>query len=118
MSSVLIIEDSRQASQYLSSILDKFVKMEVDTAETADEALHKLKDNEYDYILCDIELPKMKGPDILLNSDTHNAKVYFCSALDGIEKVVKKCLDSHLNVLGWKQKPVFRKDLEVMFKDA
>jgi len=118
MKSILVIEDSEQSLNYMEMILKKDVKMKVDTASTAEVALYKLKVNKYDYILCDIELPKMTGPEILLESETHNAKIYFCTALDNVEEKIAACNNGSLNVVGWKKKPVFKKDLMEIFKDG
>jgi CheY-like chemotaxis protein len=118
MTNVLLIEDSKQSARYLGMVIEKNAKMSLDTAPTASIALSMLKENRYDYILCDIELPEMNGPDILLSSPTHNAKIFFCSASDDIEERIKPCLNGKLNVVGYRTKPIFKKDLMEIFQNG
>ena len=62
MSKILIIED--EAS--IRRVLTKIISEESDTyqVEEAEDGLHgieKIKDNDYDLVLCDIKMPKMDG---------------------------------------------------------
>ena len=66
MSKILIIED--EAS--IRRVLTKIISEESDTyqVEEAEDGLHgieKIKDNDYDLVLCDIKMPKMDGVEVL-----------------------------------------------------
>ena len=66
MSKILIIEDEAA----IRRVLTKIISEESDTylVEEAEDGLHgieKIKDNDYDLVLCDIKMPKMDGVEVL-----------------------------------------------------
>ena len=111
---ILVIEDSTLTNIYMSKYLSKKIKATVDSAFTAEQALQFLDNCEYDFILCDIELPEMTGPEILLSKNLHNAKVYFCSALDNMREKLAPCFAAGMNIVGQRLKPVFSEELSRM----
>lgn len=66
MSKILIIEDEAAIRRVLSKILseesDSYI---VEDAEDGIAGLDKIKNNDYDLVLCDIKMPKMDGVELL-----------------------------------------------------
>ena len=66
MSKILIIEDEAAIRRVLSKILseenDAYI---VEDAEDGLQGLEKIKNNDYDLVLCDIKMPKMDGVEVL-----------------------------------------------------
>lgn len=66
MSKILVIEDEAA----IRRVLIKIISEESDTylveeAENGLQGIEKIKDNEYDLVLCDIKMPKMDGVEVL-----------------------------------------------------
>lgn len=61
---ILIVDDDKSILKFMKTILEKN-HYYVETAETAEEALHKCKKRQYDIALLDIKLPDMEGTEIL-----------------------------------------------------
>ncbi|MRX41494.1 response regulator [Flavobacterium sp. LC2016-23] len=66
MSKILIIEDEAAIRRVLVKILsEENDTYQVDEAEDGVAGLEKIKNNDYDLVLCDIKMPKMDGVDVL-----------------------------------------------------
>jgi two-component system nitrogen regulation response regulator NtrX len=66
MSKILIIEDEEAIRRVLAKILcEENESYEVDVAEDGIIGLGKIKENDYDLVLCDIKMPKMDGVELL-----------------------------------------------------
>ena len=66
MSKILIIEDEAAIRRVLTKILSEESKdYQVEQAEDGLEGINKIKDNDYDLVLCDIKMPKMDGVEVL-----------------------------------------------------
>ncbi|PZX94429.1 sigma-54-dependent Fis family transcriptional regulator [Flavobacterium aquariorum] len=66
MSKILIIEDEEAIRRVLAKILcEENESYEVDVAEDGIVGLEKIKENDYDLVLCDIKMPKMDGVELL-----------------------------------------------------
>ncbi len=66
MSKILIIEDEAAIRRVLSKILsEENDSYQVDDAEDGVQGLEKIKNNDYDLVLCDIKMPKMDGVEVL-----------------------------------------------------
>lgn len=64
MSRILVIDDERSIRNTLKDILE-YEKYEVDLAEDGPKGLEKIKNGEYDVVLCDIKMPGMDGIEVL-----------------------------------------------------
>jgi DNA-binding NtrC family response regulator len=67
MSHILIIDDEKAIRKTLSEILS-YEGYKIDDAENGEEGLKKLKEKNYDVVLCDIKMPKMDGMEFLEKS--------------------------------------------------
>ena len=66
MSKILIIEDEASIRRVLVKILsEENDTYQVDEAEDGVAGLEKIKNNDYDLVLCDIKMPKMDGVEVL-----------------------------------------------------
>lgn len=61
---VLIVEDNKVNQLLIKNMLKKFGFEELDTAMNGRTALEKLKENTYDVVLMDIQMPEMDGYEI------------------------------------------------------
>lgn len=64
MSNILIIDDEKAIRKTLTEILS-YEGYKIDDAENGDDGLKRLKEKNYDVVLCDIKMPKMDGIEFL-----------------------------------------------------
>ncbi len=66
MSKILIIEDEASIRRVLTKILsEESVTYQVEEAEDGAQGFEKIKNTDYDLVLCDIKMPKMDGEELL-----------------------------------------------------
>lgn len=66
MSKILIIEDEASIRRVLAKILsEENTSYQVEEAEDGIQGLEKIKNTDYDLVLCDIKMPKMDGEELL-----------------------------------------------------
>ncbi len=66
MSKILIIEDEAAIRRVLTKILsEESDTYQVDEAEDGAQGFEKIKNTDYDLVLCDIKMPKMDGEELL-----------------------------------------------------
>lgn len=66
MSKILVIEDEAAIRRVLIKIIsEENDSYDVEEAENGLDGIEKIKDNDYDLVLCDIKMPKMDGVEVL-----------------------------------------------------
>lgn len=77
---VLIVEDDASVRAFLSAVLNNF-GYQVSTANNGLEALELIQseEKEFDLLLCDVIMPKMKGPELVKRMKAPRLKVLFIS---------------------------------------
>ena len=66
MSKILVIEDEAAIRRVLIKIIsEESDSYDVEEAENGLDGIEKIKDNDYDLVLCDIKMPKMDGVEVL-----------------------------------------------------
>ncbi len=73
---ILVIDDEKAIRRTLNEILT-FEGFTVEEAADGAEAIKKIKENNYDCILCDIKMPKMDGLEVLEQTKAHNPDIPF-----------------------------------------
>jgi len=64
---VLVVDDDRQLASALQWILAD-ENYFVDIAYDGEEALQKIKENDYDAVVCDVMMPKLRGDQLFLKA--------------------------------------------------
>ncbi len=64
MPHILILDDEKPIRNTLRDILE-FESYDIDEAENGEEGLAKIKENNYDVVLCDVKMPKLDGLEVL-----------------------------------------------------
>ncbi len=94
MSKILVIDDERSIRNTLKDILE-YEKYEVDLAEDGKKGIDKVKQGEYDIVLCDIKMPGLDGIEVLeqiysLASDTPVVMISGHGNIDTAVESIKK----------------------------
>jgi two-component system, NtrC family, nitrogen regulation response regulator NtrX len=89
MSRILVIDDERSIRNTLKDILE-YEKYEVELAEDGPKGLEKLKNGEFDIVLCDIKMPGMDGIEVLdrLTEQSSDVPVIMISGHGNIDTAV------------------------------
>ncbi|OGP97632.1 MAG: hypothetical protein A2Z51_00935, partial [Deltaproteobacteria bacterium RBG_19FT_COMBO_52_11] len=58
---ILVVDDEREIRTILHQAISKFGGLEVETAESGEEALEKIGKSKFDLVLTDMKMPKMDG---------------------------------------------------------
>ncbi|MBV7440952.1 sigma-54 dependent transcriptional regulator [Weeksellaceae bacterium TAE3-ERU29] len=78
MSKILIVEDEQAIRNVLKNILeDEDPDFKIEEAENGEIALAKIKDTDYDLVICDIKMPKKDGVEVLEEALSMNPDIPF-----------------------------------------
>ncbi|MBL4715053.1 MAG: sigma-54-dependent Fis family transcriptional regulator [Bacteroidia bacterium] len=90
MAKLLLIDDEKSILNTLREILE-YEKYEVDEASNGKDGLKKIKENQYDVVLCDIKMPLMDGIEVLENAKefSHDTPIIMISGHGTIETAVE-----------------------------
>ena len=88
--SLLVIDDEENMRHMLSALLKK-MGYHIDTAENGQEGLEKVRQNQYDYVLCDIKMPQKDGMSFLSDARTmmESSTVIMMSAYGTIDTAIE-----------------------------
>ena len=94
MSNILIIDDEKAIRKTLSEILS-YEGYKIDEAADGEEGLKKLREKEFDVVLCDIKMPKVDGIEFLekskdINGDTPLIMISGHGTIETAVEAVKK----------------------------
>jgi two-component system nitrogen regulation response regulator NtrX len=90
MAKIIIIDDEKNIRDALRDILE-YEGYEVDEARDGEDALEKIKNSDYQVALCDINMPKMDGLELLLKVEKlgTNTQFVMVSAYGNVENAVE-----------------------------
>ncbi len=116
MKSILVIDDEIQICESIKMILD-YKNYHTDYVTSAEEAIEKLRFNEYHALLLDIQMPDMNGFQFLdwLNENNIKTPVIVISAYGSLENAVKA---TKLGAFDFLEKPIDRDKLLVSVRNA
>lgn len=103
--SILIVEDNLMAAKIANMLFER-CGLSVSCATTGNEALTKLKENQFDLMLLDIGLPDIDGFEVLqvMNENIlHKPKVFVLTAHLDQDAVTRL---SALGIAGFYEKPI------------
>ncbi len=116
VSKVLVIDDETPIISMMQDILELF-EIEMDGVGTGEEALKLLQENDYDYVICDLNLPDMDGREfykkaVELKDKVKNAFAFSTGyAQDGDMK--RFCDENGIKFLA---KPFRLEDIQALFQ--
>jgi two-component system response regulator HydG len=116
MQSILVVDDDKDTYLVLSKFLTKN-NYAVDTAATGEQALHQLRANDYDLILCDFRLPDLTGVELLQKIKVLNTKVAVI-IITGYSDVKTAVETFRYGANDYITKPLFPDELLASIKDT
>ncbi|WP_422359298.1 sigma-54-dependent transcriptional regulator [Reichenbachiella sp.] len=89
MTKILIIDDEKSIRHTLREILE-YEKYQIEEAENGKVGLEKLKEEDFDVVLCDVKMPEMDGIEVLEQAQAldHTPQFIMISAHGNIETAV------------------------------
>lgn len=112
---ILIVDDVKEIQSYLSEMLSNMGFWSIDCADTATDAYSLLRNNQYDVIFLDIELPDSNGKEVLdhISFEYPDSKVVMCSSHNTLENVRQTW---ELGAKGFVSKPFDQKKVETIVR--
>ncbi len=116
MPKILVIEDDKQIQRILQNILS-MNNYEVDQAFDGVEGIKKIKNNDYDVVLCDIKMPKKDGHEVIQESKKLKPElpIVVISGNTDLEKAIETMRDGAFDYL---KKPFDMNRLLTTLKNA
>ncbi len=114
---ILLIDDNRIDSEFLSELLGTF-GCRVDVSSSGYDAVGKL-DRHYDLVFLDINMPEISGLEIAnglrnFNKSGHYTPIVLVSSEEFSSAIEEKCMQ--LGVEGYIQKPARKEEIEEVLK--
>lgn len=87
---ILIIDDDMDFANYIALFIKKEFKLECDFAANGEVGFHKAMERDYQCIVCDYEMPEMKGTDFVeklrsTNGPNQHTMILFTSAYSRLQ---------------------------------
>ena len=97
---ILFVEDSPTISRIIHDLLSKIGYKKIVHAENGIDALKKIKNNDFDLIITDWNMPGMDGIELVSNlrsSDAYKSIPIIMASTNKTESDIKKAFDSGIN---------------------
>jgi two-component system response regulator HydG len=102
---ILIVDDEKEVLEYFSHYFNRLLECKIDLAATGEEALERIKAENFDLIFLDIKMPGLSGIDVLrrLKSDNILPDVIIMTGYNS-GQVAKEVLE--VGAIGYLIKPI------------
>ncbi len=89
MAKILIVDDEKPIRSAIREILE-FEKHDIEECENGVDALKRIREKEYDILLCDVKMPKMSGEELMekVNEINYPSSFIVMSAHGNIDTAV------------------------------
>ncbi len=104
---ILIIDDEEFFIENLAQYLKKKISVEISYVSRAGQALQLLKNERFDLVVCDLNLPDQSEGELVLSINKINPQQRFIIISAISEKEMPKCLmdNKNLNIVTYFEKP-------------
>ncbi len=116
MPKILIIDDEREICESIKMILE-YEDYDVDYTTSSKEGTTKLKNDDFDALLLDIQMPEMSGFEVLkwIQDNSISIKVIMISAHSSLENAIKA---TKLGAFDFVEKPIDRDKILISVRNA
>jgi len=116
MPKILIIDDEREICESIKMILE-YEDYEVEYSTSSKEGIDKLKEDDYDALLLDIQMPEITGFEVLkwIQDNGISIKVIMISAHSSLENAIKA---TKLGAFDFVEKPIDRDKILISVRNA
>lgn len=114
---VLIVDDEEDLCQYLKLMISKKASYDVDTATDGEMAFEKIKNDRFNLVISDINMPKMDGIELLTNIKNYDPdiEVIMLTGKSSLETAVQAL---QIKAFDYIEKPVESRKLLVAMGNA
>ena len=81
---LLVVDDDEDVLDVFRVLFEKKEGIDIETAQNGADALKKILENNYDYVVSDTNMPKMDGVELLKKSLVSRPKIKFCLMFSGL----------------------------------